>query len=292
MFLGIGKALVLSHVLGFSEDMLTVAAGVGEKIFRIPRFEDEKDQFMDFLRNLRSEYDDDHDVLLDFYGKFCKNQLSSSVYGEDMRFISNLSLKRIGKVRTSLGSQLRQLLPDSSNFRPSNYPNSVKLLSLCAFYPDVALKLSKRNQYLLPGAISAELQKESMQYVESLENVLSQCHGQEQTINNSSKSLVFEELFDAGHSMIVKTCNIDPLFTILFADNILIMHKTIFVDNWIRITSEDSESLKMILEIRQLWKSLTRRLLSSNNSKTIEILRKLLNHLSEIWNPQRHVEIK
>ena len=32
--------------------------------------------------------------------------------------------------------------------------------------------------------------------------------------------LVFEELFDAGHSLIVKSSLVDPIFSVLFADNV------------------------------------------------------------------------
>ncbi len=272
--------------------MLTVAAGVGEKFLRIPRFEDEKEQFMNFIRNLRSEHEDDHDILLNVYENFRKNQIS--VFGDEMRFISNLSLKRIGRVRSSLDSQLRQLLPFSPSSESSKDRKSIlKILSLCAFYPDMAFKMSRRNQYLLPGAISAEVQKESMQFVESLEAVLSNGNdGQEFNSKGSAKALVFEELFDAGHSMIVRTCKVDPVFSVLFADSVLILQKTIYVDNWIRITSYDPNSLELLLELRELWKSLTRKVLSTNNSKRIDKLRKLITSLSNLWNPERPLEIK
>lgn len=96
---------MLSHVLGCSRDMLTIAAGVGERIFRVPRFEGDKEQFLDFIRKLRNEHEDDHQLLLNLHDKFQKNQLPRLFDSSEMRYISTLALKRICKVRSSLESQ-------------------------------------------------------------------------------------------------------------------------------------------------------------------------------------------
>ena len=61
-FIGLGKALVLSHALGCSKDVLTSAAGVEERFLRAPRFEDEKEIFMNFVRDLRLKFSDDHSL--------------------------------------------------------------------------------------------------------------------------------------------------------------------------------------------------------------------------------------
>ena len=277
--------------------MLTIAAGVGERILRVPRFEDEKEQFLDFIRKLRNDYEDDHEILVNLYEKFQFNELPRIFGYSDMKNISTLSLKRIGKVRQSLESQLKQLLPEVKISKESEENNNFiyKLLSLSAFYPDVALKLSKRNHYLLPGGISAESQKESMQFVESLETVLSKNLNYNSTGGGdhfSAKALTFEELFDAGHTMIVKSSVVDPIFSILFADSVLILHKTIFIDNWIRITSDNPEALKILLEIRELWKTLSRQALSIKNAVITDQLKRFLNEISTLWNPQREIEIK
>lgn len=294
LYLGLGKALVLSHVLGRSRDMLTIAAGVGERILRVPRFEGEKEQFLDFIRKLRNDYEDDHHLLLEFHDKFQKNQLPRMFDSFEMRFISTLALKRICKVRSSLEAQLNNLLPNdrSGNTFGENVQN---LLTLSAFYPDIAFKIGKRNHYLLPGAISAEAQKESMQYVESIETLLSKL-GEDGAVTDSSfgpaKALVFEELFDAGHSMIVKSGIVDSLFTILFADNVLVFNKTIYVDNWIRITSDDPEALNLLLEIRKMWKSITRQVLIADDGVSIQKFKTFINELALIWNSNREIEIR
>lgn len=275
--------------------MLTVAAGVGERILRVPRFEDEKEQFLDFIRKLRNDYEDDHHILVDLFEKFQRNELSKVFNYADTKHISNLSLKRIGKVRQSLESQLKQILPQTSRIESNNSESICKLLTLSAFYPDIAFKLSKRNHYLLPGGISAESQKESMQYVESLETILSKHSENGFSIASSSspaKALVFEELFDAGHTMVVKSSVVDPIFSVLFADSVLVLHKTIFIDNWIRITSDHSDSLKILLEMRELWKKLSRQALSLKNEAIISQLNRFLSAISGIWNAQREVIIK
>lgn len=295
IFLGLGKALVLSHVLGCSSEMLTIAAGVGERILRVPRFEDEKEQFLDFIRKLRNDYEDDHHILVDFYEKFQLNELPNIFGRSDMKHMSLLTLKRISKVRQSLESQLKQLLPQARASKDKVYCDTsiYKLLTLSAFYPDVALKLSKRNHYLLPGGISAESQKESMQFVESLETVLSKSSDVNFNLSASSaKALAFEELFDAGHTMIVKSSAVDPIFSVLFADSVLVLHKTIFIDNWIRITSDNPEALNLLLEMRQLWKSLSCQALLVKNEVITGQLKKFLNEISNLWNPQREIEIK
>lgn len=286
--------MVLSHVLGCSKDMLTIAAGVGERILRVPRFEDEKEQFLDFIRSLRSVYEDDHHILVNFYEKFQRNELPKCFNYSEMKYISTLTLKRIEKVRQSLESQLKSLLPGKLSNDPNNV-NMCKLLMLSAFYPDMALKLCKRNNYLLPGGISGEAQKESMQYSESLETILSKKSefGSDFALPSvPAKALVFEELFDAGHTMIVKSSVVDPIFCVLFADSVLVMHKTIFVDNWIRITANDSESLKILLEMRELWKKLSREVLSAKSEFLVSQFKTFLNEISSIWNPQRDIEIK
>ena len=149
----------MSHALGCSKDVSILAAGVGERYLRMPRFENEKDFFMDFVRDLRMKFSDDHSLLLNLFDLYQSHQLNQTFKGSDMKFISNLSLKRISKIRDSLESQLRQLVPVDQT---CDYgPNVSKLFLLSAFYPDIAFKMSKRNHYLLPGSISAELQKES-----------------------------------------------------------------------------------------------------------------------------------
>ena len=284
----------MSHVLGCSKDVLTVSAGVGERILRIPRFDDEKEQFMDFLRIFRNNYEDDHDLLLELFDQFRANRLGSSFSQGEVRFISNIALKRVSKVRYSLESQLRQLLPNSPFLQGASDPNLLKLLTLSAFYPDLAFKMGKRNHYLLPGGISAESQKESMQFVESLESVLlnRKNHIGINTNSASAQALVFEELFDVGHSMIVKSCKVDPLFSVLFAGNVLVCEQNIVVDNWMRIRSDDQESLKLLIELRQLWKYLTRKVFSSNDSRIISKLNRLLSIICKLWDPKRSIEIK
>ena len=200
-----------------------------------------------------------------------------------------------GVGENSLESQLKQIIPQY-NFSNEEMIDSEaqKILRLSAFYPDIALKLNKRNQYLLPGGISAETQKESIQFVESLETILS--YGSKSNFNlfssSSAKALAFEELFDAGHTMIVKSSVIDPVFSILFADSVRFLHKTIFIDNWIRITSEDPDTLKVLLEIREIWKKLSRQSLLTGNKIFINQLKKLLKELSTLWDVQREIEIK
>jgi len=292
--------LVLSHVLGCSQDVLTLAAGVGERILRIPRFEDEKELFMDFVRDLKSKFPDDHSLLLNLFNLFQSHQLNRSFNNFETKFISNLALKRISKVRDSLESQLKQLVP--FNCEPQAHANSSnipKLFLLSAFYPDIAFKMSKRNQYLLPGAISAELQKESMQFAQSLETIIYESLNNPETSCNQiikscdkGQALVYEELFDAGHTLIVKSSLVDPALCALFADNVAVLYKTIYVDNWIRITSDDSESLKLLIEARNLWKSFARMSLKFNNPEVYPKFQKLLNALANIWDTQRHVEIK
>ena len=87
--------------------------------------------------------------------------------------------------------------------------------------------------------------------------------------SSPAMALVFEELFDVGHTMIVKSSVVDPVFSVLFADSVSVLHKTIFVDNWIRITSDNSDALKILLETRELWKKMSREVLSV---KTIQNL--------------------
>ena len=285
----------MSHALGCSKDVLTLAAGVGERFLRAPRFEDEKEIFMDFVRDLRLKFSDDRSLLLYLFSLFQSHQLSQHFKNSEMKFISNLSLKRISKVRDSLENQLKQLVP-TDNQLESN-PNITKLFLLSAFYPDIAFKMNKRNHYLLPGSISAELQKESMQYVESLETILlqalnSDANNVDFTNNERGHALVFEELFDAGHSLIVKSSLVDPIFSVLFADNVAPLFKTLYVDNWIRITSEDSDSLKLLLEARNLWKSLTQKCLAFSNPQVYSKFQKLLAILANIWDSGRIVEIK
>lgn len=287
--------MLLSHALGCSKDVLTLAAGVGERFLRAPRFEDEKEIFMDFVRDLRLKFADDHSLLLYLFGLFQTHQFSQNFKNSEMKFISNLSLKRISKVRDSLENQLKQLVP--SDNRLEYNPNITKLFLLSAFYPDIAFKMSKRNHYLLPGSISAELQKESMQFVESLETILSEALNSEEnnfdfTNNERGHALVFEELFDAGHSLIVKSSLVDPIFSVLFADSVTPLYKTLYVDNWIRITSEDSDSLKLLLEARNLWKSLTQKCLVFSSPQVITKFQKLLAILANIWDSGRIVEIK
>ena len=285
----------MSHALGCSKDVLTSAAGVGERFLRAPRFEDEKEIFMNFVRDLRLKFSDDHSLLLYLFGLFQSYQLSQHFKNSEMKFISNLSLKRISKVRDSLENQLKQLVPTDNQTEPNS--NITKLFLLSAFYPDIAFKMSKRNHYLLPGSISAELQKESMQYVESLESILSEALNSDAnnvdfTKNERGHALVFEELFDAGHSLIVKSSLVDPIFSVLFADNVATLFKTLYVDNWIRITSEDSDSLKLLLEARNLWKLLTRKCLAFSNPQVYTKFQKLLAILANIWDSGRIVEIK
>lgn len=296
LIVGLGKALVLSHILGYSRDVLTLASGVGERVIKPTRFDDEKEIYMKFLRLLKSDFSDDHSLLLNLFNLFQSHELSRSFNNSELKFISNLALKRISKVRDSLNSQLNQLLPVKLE-DDFNNENITRIFLLSAFYPDIALKMSRRNHYLLPGGLSAELQKESMQYTESLENILSEASENDSStgkMNSTPKgqALVFEELFDAGHTLIVKSSLVDPVFCALFADNIAVLYKTIYVDNWIRINSDDSESLNLLLEARNLWKSLSRHCLKFNNSIALMKYRKLLECLSEIWDSQRNIEIK
>lgn len=275
--------------------MLTIAAGVGERILRVPRFEDEKEEFLDFIRKLRNDYEDDHRILVDLYEKFQVNELPRIFGYSDMKHISTLSLKRIGRVRQSLESQLKQLLPEVKKSKETQNEFIYKFLTLSAFYPDIALKLSKRNHYLLPGGISAESQKESMQFVESLETLLSKNSNDDSCLlipAPSANALTFEELFDAGHTMIVKSSAVDPIFSVLFADSVLMLHKTIFIDNWIRITSDNPEALNVLLEMREIWKTLSRQTLSVKNDIITGQLKGFLNEISSLWNPQRDIEIK
>ena len=250
---------------------------------------------MDFVRDLRMKFSDDHSLLLNLFDLYQSHQLNQTFKGSDMKFISNLSLKRISKIRDSLESQLRQLVPVDQT---CDYgPNVSKLFLLSAFYPDIAFKMSKRNHYLLPGSISAELQKESMQFTESLETTLSEALLNKNDVTNLNKgergqALVFEELFDAGHCLIVKSSVVDPVLSVLFADSVTVLYKTIYVDNWIRITSEDSESLKLILEARTLWKSMARQCLKFNNPEIYPKFQKFLTALARIWDSDRIVEIK
>lgn len=280
--------------MGCSKELLTIAAGVGERILRIPRFEDEKEDFLDFVRKLRNDYEDDHHLLVDFYEKFQLNELTRNFGHFLMKNISTLTLKRVGKVRQSLESQLNQILPRTRTANLSNGGEQdhliFKILTLSAFYPDIALKLSKRNQFLLPGGISAESQKESIQFTESLEVSLSK----NSSSNFIAKALAFEELFDAGHTMLVKSSVVDPIFSILFADSVLVLHKTIYVDNWIRITSDDPETLKILLELRELWKSLGRRTLSlsTKNEVITSLFKQFIIQISSLWQPHREIEIK
>ena len=289
----------MSYVLGCSEDVLTLSAGVGERILRTPKFEYEKELFMNFVRDLRLQFSDDHTLLLNLFHLFQSHQINHSLNNLETKFISNLSLKRISKVRDSLESQLKQLVPINCEVKlQEDISNLSKLFLLSAFYPDIAFKMSKRNHYLLAGAISAELQKESMQHVESLENILSEASNNPEksscnvVTSEKGQALVYEELFDAGHTLIVKSSLVDAAFSVLFADNVSVLFKTIYVDNWIRITSDDPESLKLLLESRNLWKLLTRKCLQFNNPEVYPKFRRFLGVLGNIWNSQRTVEIK
>lgn len=296
-----GKALVLAHTLGCSDDILTIAAGVGEKVLKLPRFDNDKERFTDFIRNLRQQFVDDHQILKHFVKLFQNRDLSKNFNYEEMNFISMAALKRICKIRSSLESQIKQLLPNQfpDSFLRKN-DSITKLLSLSAFYPDISFKLIKRNSYLLLGAISAELQKESMQYVESLEASLANVSQNPSAQNvfsdrSSAKTLIFEELFDVGHTMLVKSSTVDPIFTILFAENVLVLSNTIYIDNWIRITSVNAENLRLLIEMRSLWKNLSSLMVSEStrqNSLIQEKFKICLREFLTIWNSERDVQVK
>jgi hypothetical protein len=277
--------------------MLTIAAGVGERILRIPRFEDEKELFSDFIRELRRTHEDDHDLLKKFISLFQEHNLFSCFSNENMKFISTNALKRINRIRSSLESQLKQFFPASKVSVPISMRDDIcKLLCCGAFYPDIAFKLSKRNNYLLPGGISAELQKESLQYVESLETSLDSAanggHTQLEQIV-PGKALVFEELFDAGHSMIVRSSVVDPLFSAIFSDSIQVLFNTIYVDGWIRIISDNPENLQILVEMREIWKIMTKYLVSGNISAPIRnSILSCVCEFAKIWDSNRNVEIK
>ena len=291
----------MAHILGCSDDILTIAAGVGEKVLKLPRFDNEKERFADFIRNLRKRFVDDHQILKHLVKLFQNRDLSKNFNYEEMNFISMAALKRICKIRSSLESQIKQLLPNQlPDYSLARNDSITKLLTLSAFYPDISFKLTKRNSYLLPGAISAELQKESMQYVESLEaflaSVAQNSSGQNFfSAKSAAKTLIFEELFDVGHTMLVKSSTVDPIFAILFAENVLVLSNTIYIDNWIRITSDNTENLRLLIEMRSLWKNLSRLMVSEStrqNSLIQEKFKLCVHEFLNLWNSERDVEVK
>ena len=93
--------------------------------------------------------------------------------------------------------------------------------------------------------------------------------------------------------MIVRSSVVDPLFSALFAENIQILFNTIYVDGWIRIVSDKPENLKVLLEMRDIWKLITKNLISSHVTIPMkESIQACLNEFTSIWDSQRSIEIK
>lgn len=297
-YLGLGKSVVLSHVLGLSKNILTVAAGVGERVMRFPRNDNFKDEFLQVVRKLRSNYMDDHEMLIDFSEKFDQRKLSSIFEFKDLAFVSNLSLKRIGNLKQSLKVQLDRTFASEfdSSLSAEITQRIDKIFILGGFYPDVAFKMSKRNQFLLAGGLSAEPQKESIQYSESLETLIrdyssGNLKAENMAFTNCS-AVVFEELFDAGHSMIVKSSAIDPIVCVLFAESFNASSDSIYLDNWIRITSQNQNNLKVLVELRFLWKDLSKALIDSPQSELVSRAKALLVEIAKLMEFQRSVDLK
>ncbi len=233
LFLDIGKALLIGKTIEDVSSLTLLAASVGERLLKIPRFEDDKPQFFESLRSIRNACTDDFEFTL--------NCLRHDV-GEHI--ISRPAKRHSLRVAKSLTSQLKvQDRADGDDFL-------ARLLWASAMYPNVAIKAPRRNEYLLKSRSLAEIPKESMLYRESIETVIEEGF---RAPNSVPKCIVFEELFDAGFRMIIKSTAIDPLLSVLFARSVTFSQDSLVLDNFFCVRG-DKETLNLLVQFRECWR--------------------------------------
>ena len=233
-------------------------------MLKIPRFEQDRPVFFDSLRAIKSDFVDD----FEFYLTCLRNDHCDSI-------ISRPAKRHALRVAKSLSSQL-QISDNSSSASPLS-----RLLWASAMYPNIAVKAPRRNEYLLKTRSLAELPKESMLYRDSIETAIEEGF---EVQGSAAKCIVFEELFDAGYRMIIKSSAIDPLVAVLFAHNAVFEKDTLVLDNFICIRGS-RDVLNVLHQLRECWKTGSKVIFNPNSDDSLkqnfkELMESFSLHLS------------
>lgn len=260
--------MLVGNALDDANGIILLAAAVGERILKIPRFEEDRPAFFGHLRELRARFADDMEL--------CLECLTTSNYDH---LISRAAKRQSIRVAKSLSSQLR------AQYTGSN-PILSRLLWASAVYPNVAIKAPRRNEYLLGSGVTAEIPKESILYRESIETVIERGLDAPRA---APTCVVFEELFDAGYRMIMKASEIDPLAVVLFAQEALIKDGRLILDNFSCITGPQ-DAINALLALRECWKIGSKVIFKPDVSpKLIGMFKEILLTFISNWNPSRSI---
>lgn len=292
----LGRALLLARRVGGFDALLTIAAGVGERVVRMPRFEREKAAFSVFMRKWRAGARDDYDALLQLVACYERGELNARYDALERGFLSAAALKRIVRVKTSLAAQVRGLLSDGSAVSAGmdDRAHMARMLLFDALYPDVAVRMARRNNFLLADGQVAEVPRESVLHQESLETQV-ECGALTGIRSVGAHAVVFEELFDSGFKMLVKTGVVDPLLGVFVAKRVerrVENGECVVLDGWMRIGAS-SATLQTLMTMRQVWRASQRALLSPDGGAELgNKMRACWAALFELWDDGRVVRLQ
>lgn len=264
----VGKSLLLASKLGTGGEYLHLASSIGERLLRLPRFEEDRPVFLESLRVLKEHYQDDFEFYL------------ASLSGRDSsNLVHRAALRQVLRVAKSLGSQIGPI--------PENDSEVARLLWTAALYPNVAFSSGKRNHYILPSRTTAEIPKESILHRDSIEAIIEEGLPQ---LPLAPSCIAYEELFDAGHKMIVKSTAIDPLALVLFANQFKVEGSSILADNLLVIQPKDANITSLLIDMRRLWKTGSVAVLNCASDDNIRLFKSVLIDFCRLLSTSRQLK--
>lgn len=250
--------LILAAIHQCLDPILTVVAGLGERIFKPCRTTDEKIGLHKFFQRFAKDLHSDHLMISRIYKMWLDDPMFSQVgYGPNQP-ISFTSVRKIQEIRKNLAFVLRDSLsPDAALHWNANSDNEALVRAVIAtgFYPDVAVFKGRRNAYQLRKIREVKLPITSCNYEPSQEMHSYMATSRAKPRNLSAKRaptfFVYEDLIDVGVKMAMKTTAVDPLVLMLLANKLVqkpvtptgngVKLTSIIVDDWLAVHPEGSE---------------------------------------------------
>lgn len=266
--------LILAVIYKCLDPILTVVAGLGERIFKPCRTTEEKSGLHKFFIRFAKDLHSDHLTVNKVYKLWLEDPSMSQVgYGPNQP-VSVMSMRRIQEIRRNLASILHESLSSNPELREEtirkwneNSGNEALLRAVIAtgFYPDVAVFKGRRNAYQLRKIREVKVPITSCNYEPNQEMysymATARAKPRGLTTRRAPTFFVYEDLIDVGVKMVMKTTAVDPLVMMLLANKLVQKPVTpsgngpkltsVVVDEWLAVHPEGPESQSDLALISQ-----------------------------------------
>lgn len=243
----------MSVVFKCVDPVLSVVAGIGERIFRAARTRDEKAAMHRLLLRLGKDLHSDHLLLHRLYTMW-QGDLSLSALGlarsdnNPHSSVSFLALRRMHEVRKHLERILKETVKTEHQQDWNAHAGNESLLRMVistGFYPDIAVYKGKRNAYQLRKIREAKPPITSALYEPGPELLRALGHARKPASLPRPVFYVYEDLMDVGAKMIMRVTAVDPLVFILLGRklNVRAVHGSppgLLVDGWLSVQPSDA----------------------------------------------------